>query len=304
MSGYMSSHLSSVTDKSFTEVAPGVGSGNAPDATWQPLANVPLVILVGVTGVGKSTTLQNLRQNGLSFQLLPDRRELTDQLIIAFLQRQAGETPHPITDRMERFAFTRRYREQFPGGMSHALSRLLVLDDHSSQPLGSDRGEEATATAWHFFDGLRGAEEVQAAADLLPAARFILLDAPDAVRVERLLGRGDHFDRVALQPVADFSKRATEDFAAIGMPEADALFNSQERARLLARCLPPIGQGDLPVDNLRAKLKIVTEERRNYDPSAALQTLQRIAPQRTLLIDTTKLNAAAAAEHIGNWLQQ
>ncbi len=316
MVGYMMSHLSSATDSTFTELATGVGTGNAPDSNWQPLTAVPLVILVGVTGVGKSTTLQTLHDQGLPFQLLPDRRDLTDQLIITYLQRQAGETPHPLTDRTERFALTRRYREQFPGGMSHALSQILVSASHEPDlrtPPATDTDRAAQksrpVSAWWFFDGLRGAEEIQAAVELLPIARFILLDAPDAVRVERLLGRGDRFDRVTLQPIAAFAKESRQhciekNFAAIGVPEADSLFNDRDRATLLALCTPPLGQGDVTVEDLRAKLKIVTEERRNYDPNAALQTLQRIAPQRTLVIDTTKLNATAAARQIGDWLHQ
>ena len=311
MIGYMTNHLPSFTDDTFIELAPGVGTGHAPDVAWQALSTVPLVILVGVTGVGKSTTLQMLRSNGFAFQLLPDRRELTDRLIISFLQRQAGETPHHVTDRMERFALTRRYREQFPGGMSHALSRILVLTGRAPERVATTTSDTvetnqkgATLHSWWFFDGLRGANEVCAAAELLPSARFIVLDAPDVVRVERLLGRADRFDQVTLQPTDNAAKATAQNFAAIGVPEADGLFATEECARLLALCKPPLGQGDVTVDDLRAKLKIVAEERRNYDPSRAWQTLQEIAPRRTLLIDTTKFNATAAAVHIGDWLHQ
>lgn len=323
MPSYMMNHLASMDDHHFTELAPGIGTGRAPDVSWQPLSNVPLVILVGVTGVGKSTTLHTLRDQGFPFQLLPDRRELTDQLIIAFLQRQAGEAPHPVTDRTERFALTRRYREQFPGGMSHALSQLLIIPQPStpssltlSTTATAEAEGENAAQAWYFFDGLRGVDELLAAVELLPFARFIVLDAPDVVRVERLLGRGDRFDQVTLQPVAAFAKRAGQEldqaerdgtvqtFTAIGVPEADGLFATNDRATLFALCKPPLGQGDITIDDLRAKLKIVAEERRNYDPSAALQTLQRIAPHRTLVINTTQLNPTAAADWIGEWLQQ
>ncbi len=108
--------LLSASHFNFTELAPGVGFGEAPDVAWYALPYVPLIVFVGVTGVGKSTTLQALREQQFNFALLPDRRELTDHLIIAFLQRQAGVAPHPVTDRTERFQLTRRYREQFSGG--------------------------------------------------------------------------------------------------------------------------------------------------------------------------------------------
>jgi hypothetical protein len=126
------------------------------------------------------------------------------------------------------------------------------------------------------------------------------------VRVQRLLGRSDNFDQVTLQPVQDVSLATTitraQNFAAIGMPEADELFSASETTLLLARCAPPVGLGDIAVDQLRAKLKIVAEERRNYDPSAAMQTLERIAAHRTLAIDTTRVSATAAATQIVDWL--
>ncbi len=305
----MITHPSTVIAANFTLLAPWVGTGNAPGADWHAIADLPLVILVGVTGVGKSTTLQALHAAGLPFQLLPDRRDLTDQLIIGFLQQQAGEIPHVVSDRTARFALTRRYREQFPGGMSHAVSRLLIKDDLAPTLANSTAKETAEETAvvtrWWFFDGLRGVNEVAAAAELLPAARFIVLDAPDVVRVQRLLGRSDSFDQVTLQPVQDVPLAATitaQNFAAIGVPEADELFSPSETALLLAHCAPPVGLGDIAVDQLRAKLKIVAEERRNYDPSAALQTLANIAANRTLAIDTTRVSATAAATQIVDWL--
>ncbi|MEZ4622199.1 MAG: hypothetical protein R2867_42760 [Caldilineaceae bacterium] len=79
------------------------------------LARVPLVILVGVTGVGKSTSYRLLRDKDSAFTC-SRIGVLTDELIIAFLQRQAGATPCAVADRAERFALARRYREQFPGG--------------------------------------------------------------------------------------------------------------------------------------------------------------------------------------------
>lgn len=294
--------LLSASHFNFTELAPGVGFGEAPDVAWYALTYVPLIVLVGVTGVGKSTTLQALRDQQFNFALLPDRRELTDHLIIAFLQRQDGVVPHPVTDRAERFQLTRRYREQFSGGMSHALSQLLVRigteQDIDSTPAPSSRNQQR----WWIFDGLRGANEVQAAATLLPHARFVVLDAPDAVRVERLLGRADHFDRVALQALSSSTPSAEQSFATIGVPEADALFDREEIAGLLSLCVAPIGTGTVAVDDLRTRLKIVAEERRNYDPAAAIQTLTREANERTLVIDTTQVDAAQAASQMIEWL--
>ena len=79
----------------FTEVTTGLGFGQAPSPSWQPIATRPLLFMVGVTGVGKSTTLARLDSTALAFTLLPDRRELTDRLIITYLQQQRGEPVQP-----------------------------------------------------------------------------------------------------------------------------------------------------------------------------------------------------------------
>src|SRR5690606_21575174 len=111
------------------------------------------------------------------------------------------------------------------------------------------------AAAGHWvFDGLRGANEVTAAAVALPAARFVLLDAPDRVRVQRLLGRNDAFDQVTL---AD----AGQARPGYDLPEAAGLLPPAEVEQLVQWAV----QQAIPPDELRAKLQIVAEERRNYD---------------------------------------
>ena len=63
-----------------------------------------------------------------------------------------------------------------------------------------DQGRGVTilsGSALHIFDGLRGADEVAFALKALPLARFAVLNAPDVVRVERLLQRQDAFDQVS-----------------------------------------------------------------------------------------------------------
>ncbi|MFO7680283.1 MAG: hypothetical protein R6X34_09555 [Chloroflexota bacterium] len=96
--------------------------------------HVPLLVLVGLTGTGKSTTVNALRNQGFPFRLLPNRRELTDQLIIPHMQELAGEPITPVPDRTERFTYTRRYRELFPGGMAQALEQLTIDNEAPSPP--------------------------------------------------------------------------------------------------------------------------------------------------------------------------
>jgi hypothetical protein len=254
--------------------------GNAKTG-WRAITELPLVILVGVTGVGKSTLLHEMARHGANYLLLPDRRELTDQLIISAMQAADGLPIAPVTDRGQRFAYTRRYRERFPGGMAHALTQLWVSDD---------------APELLVFDGLRGANEVTYAAGALPNARFIMLDAPDIVRLQRLLGRGDTFDRIATTTVAQ--QNATT-FAALGLPEAATIFSPSEEATMLGW----LHERSVSSDALTAKLQIVIEERRSYDPVATREALAVHAPEATLYIDTVTHSPAQVAEQTIRWLK-
>ncbi|MBX3009865.1 MAG: hypothetical protein KF832_00105 [Caldilineaceae bacterium] len=269
----------------FTPVGSGLAYGEPIPTGWQPMPSLPLFILVGVTGVGKSTTLAYLQQQR-PLSLLPDRRDLTDRLIIGYLQAIDGEPIQPVTDRRARFAYTRRYHQLFAGGMSHALSQLLI--DPTVYP------------NWLFFDGLRGEAEVAHAAQTLPNARFIVLDAPDWVRVQRLLGRSDRFDRISSTGTIG-TTGPRDSLAAIGVADADSLFSPAEVQALLQLAAPPVGTGTVAVDELRGKLQIVVEERRSYDPQAAIRYLQQHASSRTLHLDTTQVAPDAVAQQILDW---
>lgn len=270
----------------FVELAPGVGAGAPAPHGWRTLEHCPLLILVGVTGVGKSTVLAHLAAAGLDYTLLPDRRDLTDRLIIAAMQAADGDPIAPVADRSLRFAYTRRYRQHYPGGMADAVAQVLVAPDRAARPL--------------IFDGLRGANEVSAAADRLPLARFAMLDAPDWVRVQRLLNRQDDFDQVNTTPAANAAAPlpAAQGFAALGIPEAATLFSPAEETILLGW----LRRGDVSAADLRAKLQIVVEERRSYDPAATLAALRQHAPARTLHLDTVALSAQAVATRMLAWL--
>lgn len=267
----------------FTQITAQTAIGEPLPPGWTPIARCPLLILVGVTGVGKSTTLAALRAAGLAFDLLPDRRLLTDLLMIPEMLLAAGEPVAPVQDRKQRFALTRAYRVRYAGGMGHALAQLAV--------------ENPTADALWLFDGLRGANEVAHAAQLLPAARFVVLDAPDAVRVARLMGRNDPFDQLA--GGSSGQDGAEQTLAALDVPEAAGLFTAQEEAALLQMAATPAARADL-----RRSLAIVAEERRNYDPAATRASLLQVAPERTLVVDTAHLAPAAVARQIMQLLGQ
>ena len=264
----------------FQPSAPHLAVGAHPAEGWHAIHTRPLVILVGVTGVGKSTLLTEMAQHELSYLLLPDRRDLTDQLIIRAMQAADGLPLAPVTDRGQRFAYTRRYRELYAGGMAHALTQLWVADN---------------ATNLLVFDGLRGANEVACAASALPLARFVMLDAPDIIRLQRLLGRGDAFDNIQ---VATPASGDAASFADLGLPEASAIFNRDEEATILRWQ----HNGLVTSDALRAKLQIVIEERRNYDPVATYEALRAHAAAVTLYLDTVAHTPAAVASKVITWL--
>ena len=253
----------------FAELGAGVGIGSPQPAGWEALADFPLLILVGVTGVGKSTALEALSAAGLDYCLLPDRRALTDRLIIPSVQAQRGEPAAPLADRKLRFAYTRAYRDQNPGGMAHALAQLWIDPQVQEGAL--------------LFDGLRGANEVTHAAALLPNALFVVLQAPDAVRVARLMGRNDPFDRIGGNR-PDAGSDSVQRFADIGADEAAGSFSEVEEEALLDL----VRSGTVSAAALRDSLAIVLEERRSYDPAATKAALLDAAPFRTLVVDTQR----------------
>ena len=251
-------------------------------APFCPLPDLPLVILVGVTGVGKSSALARLAAQNLPLTLLPDRRLITDRVIIARLQRQDGLAPHPVKDRQARFQYTARYRAAFPGGMAHALRQLWVDPRDLVHPL--------------IFDGLRGLDEVRYAVASLPQSRFVVLEAPDFVRASRLLNRADPFDAFDLSPAG-----AADDVAGAfqAIPGFESVFDAEQQQRL-ARLA---GDGAVSAAELVKKVSIIVEERRNYDPAAAKTYLQQtLPPDRCLVINTAAAGVETVVAQIMAWL--
>ncbi|THF85969.1 ATPase [Deinococcus sp. KSM4-11] len=239
-----------------------------PPATFEArLGDLALTVLVGVTGVGKSTALGALGGE----RVLPDRRRVTDAVMIL------PHAPQGVADREERFRLTAAYRQGHPGGMAQALGSLVGDTRHWGQR--------------PVFDGLRGLDEVQYAATTYPAWRFVALGAPDSVRVRRLLGRADSFDRVKGGATGTDLRAALDALTGI-----DSVFTPEQRDALAA--LP--GEGFAPADVL-AKVRIVVSERRNYDPAAAEAFLGTLGPQRALLLDTVALDAAQVGQAVRAW---
>ncbi len=219
-----------------------------------PAREAPLLILVGLTGVGKSTLAR-----ALDLPRLPDRRELVDRYV---LPRYGAKPPIP---REERFRLTRRFREEFPGGVAEVLYRGYVVP----KPL-------------LLFDGLRGEKEVAFALEHLPKAFFVVLQAREITRLKRLLTRQDAFDRVALSP--EEAGRLHE--------LAQGVLSPEELAEALALA---------PVEEVLAKLKIVAEEKKNYDPEGPLRLLR--GHPRALVLDTEVMDLEAELRAVREFLR-
>lgn len=243
-------------------LTPSVLVGTKPQTGFNALGDCPMLVLVGVTGVGKSTTLEALHRHGLGFQALPDRREITDAVIFA------GER---VTDRAERFGRTAAFRRAHPGGMAQALERISVA---LTPPI--------------LFDGLRGLAEVSYAAQAFPLTRFVALDAPDTVRVSRLLGRGDAFD--ALHTSSGDASTLELLHAIEGV---HAVFSFPQLISLAALPQAP--------SEIAAKVGIVVTERQHYDPVSTNAYLKALPSQRALYANTALEPAEAVAQRIAAW---
>ncbi len=247
-------------------LTPSVLMGTA-SVGFTALREYPLLVLVGVTGVGKSTTLGALHALGLGFQALPDRREITDAVIFD------GEQ---ITDRAIRFERTAAFRTAHPGGMAQALEQVSVA---LTPPI--------------LFDGLRGLAEVTHAAHAFPLARFVALDAPDTVRVSRLLGRGDAFDAVQPSTARTSSGNAGTLELLCAINGVHQVFSSDQLASLAALPQAP--------SEIAAKVSIVVTERRHYDPVSANAFLKTLPSERALYADTALEPAEGIAQRIATW---
>ncbi|WP_124105320.1 DEAD/DEAH box helicase family protein [Thermus thermophilus] len=226
-----------------------------PASSLVPVREVPLLVLVGLTGVGKSTLVE-----ALGLPRLPDRRTLVDRYV---LPRYGAKPPIP---REERFRYTRRFREEFPGGVAEVLARGYA----APKPL-------------LLFDGLRGEKEVAFALENLPKALFVLLHAREATRLKRLLARKDAFDRVALK---------AEELAAL-KALAQGVLTEEELAEALALA---------PWEEVLAKLKIVAEEKKNYDPEGPLRLLS--GHPRALVLDTEALSPEEEVLKVKRFLRE
>lgn len=222
--------------------------------------NKTLIFIVGLTGVGKSTTLEALKTSDINFLLLPNRRQLTDEIIISEMQRKYNLPIKPVKDRVQRFEYTKNYRKIHPSGMAYVLKTYLDSTEITQKNL--------------IFDNLRGVNEVKGGIEYFPNASFIMLDAPEEVRLQRLVGRKDIFDQV----------------------DSKLLLENQDKE------LPKFK--DIDSNVLASALKIINTEKENYDSVATANYLNaNLNANQYLYLDTSKKTVSEITEGILKWLK-
>lgn len=247
----------------------------------EPVRGRPMIVLVGLTGAGKTTTVGGLQAFLPLAAILPDRRALTDRLILPMMTGSAD----PVVDRVERFRLTAAFKDRHPGGMGEVLGWLVL-------PSGLPPGPV-------LFDGLRGEAEVTAAA-ALGNARFLVLDCSPQGRLRRLCGRNDPFDRAATG-AGSGAQGGADTTAALRKALIAAEFDTLVPAEVIEVLAAELAASRADPAAVARMAAIIVEESRHYDPVAARAALQRLAPGRTLVIDTDRLASDQVAATAVAW---
>lgn len=232
-----------------------------------------MLFISGLTGVGKSSTLKALGELK-DYILLPNRRELTDQIIIPEVLQDEGKNVYEVKDRLERFRLTAAYRQKHPKGIIKALQSHM-----QNLPIGN-----------YIFDNIRGLEECQAAIQSFPEARVIFLDAPPLVRLKRLLGRKDSFDQV------------------LGNLEAADLLEQLHAIENIHQVFEPQHILNLKTSNITDRqlldaVHIILAEHKNYNAAEAACFLRQVLPEKQLLyLETSQLGIEQVRQNIEKWL--
>ncbi|RED53236.1 hypothetical protein [Aestuariispira insulae] len=218
-----------------------------------PLSGEEIVIFTGLTGAGKTTAVSLfLEMMNKDAVLLPNRRELTDRLIIPEFANG------PVQDRISRFEITGRFRNAHPGGMAEILAGLSIHPNLHGRIF--------------LFDNLRGRNEVDHALHQFGNATFVHVSAPLQVRLHRLLTRLDPFDQV-------------KDRVANSEGLAERLRQSMPR-QAVQGIMEKVACNLYDATEVVDKLDILEKEAENYSDQDCLELLQSNAKSRQVIYRT------------------
>ena len=158
---------------------------------FHPLSDHPVLMLVALTGSGKTTTLRHLakRVGAAGMGLIPSRRQVADWLALPLMQALSGEPIAPVDDRVARFALTKQLAARLDGGMA-ALFSWLYLCDSCADMIWSE--------------GIRGENEIRFALNGFPNWQIVELTLHPLTRLRRLSRRRDTFDQAASETDLSF----------------------------------------------------------------------------------------------------
>jgi|GEM_PF-944651 len=152
-----------------------------------PLSQLQMVMLVALTGTGKTTTLDALKQlnendieQGMS--IIPSRREVADWIAIPTAQILFDEPIKPVTDRVQRFHYTGTFAKHVKGGMATAFSWVNINKEYDGLIIS---------------EGIRGSTEITHALTHFQNWYIIELALHPITRLKRLSSRKGGFDKVS-----------------------------------------------------------------------------------------------------------
>lgn len=145
------------------------------------------LVLVGGTGVGKTTLINNLQEKlNFNFEIV-DRRSLVDQYVIPDYKRylNARHVEYDEKSREFRFDSTAWYAKKGNSGLAKLVQNSIKNLKNSNKVI--------------IVDNLRGELEINYALKNIPEAFFIAMDASSEVRIKRIIGRTEEFDKLSGQ---------------------------------------------------------------------------------------------------------
>ncbi len=155
------------------------------NSIYQSLVSRKVIMLVALTGTGKTTTLNELSkiagetvEQGMS--VIPTRREIADWIAIPTAQVLLNETIRPVSDRVERFHYTRTFAEHVSGGIATAFSWVNISNDYDGLIIS---------------EGIRGSNEISHTLTHFPDWHIIELALHPVTRLKRLSSRSEDFDK-------------------------------------------------------------------------------------------------------------
>ena len=231
-------------------------------AGYHPLGEHPVLMLVALTGTGKTTALQHLKakigDDGMG--VIPTRREVADWIAIPMMQVQAGEQLRQISDRVQRFRYTRQFAAQVEGGMAAAFSWLRLADCCRGLVLS---------------EGIRGENELRYALTRYPKWQIVDLTARPLVRLRRLSGRGQNFDQAKDEADLAFLPESLQDEARklLEAGKISARAVTIMRAEAENYGLLPVAEGA----QYAGYHRLVTDELTPAQVAAALHSIMKVA---------------------------